>query len=241
MLRHQQEDGGWASSRAIPRAASARRRFACNLVTLNRRRRDSEIGAAVEHGVRYLLAQRGPAGGWFDVLWGRSDSTSIAPWRAHAGGGGRYPGGEVQPAVRRGGAFACSIQAQDGGSYDPRFKQEKRLSPVAWTAHILPTIVAYQGDSDAARRGLVLMADAMEADGSWDGGDVDHTCESTQALILASLVLDDYRYEEKFTCGVEWLLANRNPDGLWAVAPGKSSDLLITCDGYDTLQSTGST
>jgi hypothetical protein len=80
------------------------------------------------------------------------------------------------------------------------------------------------------------MAEAMETDGSWDGGDVDHTCDSTRALILGSLVLQDDSYAEKFARGVDWLLQNRNPDGLWAMVPGRPSNLLITCDAYDTFQ-----
>lgn len=237
LIALQHADGGWGefsndAASGIREAAFCTR----NLVTLNRRLQDPEIGAAVESAVRCLLSQQEPAGGWLDVLWGRSDSTSIALGALMLAGADGIAADEVAPAVERGIAFACGIQAEDGGWYDPRFKQETRLSPVAWTAHILPKIVVYQGDSPAARKGLALMAEAMDADGSWDGGDVDHTCDSTRALILASLVLNDSSYEEKFEHGVAWLLANRNPDGLWAMVPGKPSNLLITCDAYDTLQ-----
>lgn len=237
LLTYQHEDGGWGefsndAKSGIREAAFCTR----NLVTLNRRLREREIQAGVEKAVHYLLAQQEPAGGWLDVLWGRSDSTSISLGALMLAGADGILADQVKPAIERGVAFACSIQAEDGGWYDPRFKQETRLSPVAWTAHILPKIVVYQGDTAAARKGLALMADAMEEDGSWDGGDVDHTCDSTRALILASLVLNDTAYEDRFTRGVEWLLANRNPDGLWAAVPGRPSNLLITCDGYDTLQ-----
>jgi len=237
MLRSQHEDGGWGEFSNDAKSGIREAAFCLrNLVTLNRRLKDSDIQAAVERGVRYLLAQQEPAGGWLDVLWGRSDSTSISLGALMLADADGVLGGDLRPAIERGVAFACSMQAEDGGWYDPRFKQEERLSPVAWTAHILPKIVVYQGDSEAARKGLALMAEAMEDDGSWDGGDVDHTCDSTRALILASLVTNDYRYERQFERGVEWLLANRNPDGLWAMVPGKPSNLLITCDGYDTLQ-----
>lgn len=237
MLKHQHEDGGWGEfsndvKSGIREAAFCTR----NLVTLNRQLQDEEIAAGVERAVRYLLAHQEPGGGWLDVLWGRSDSTSIALGALMLAGQDGVLAEQVKPAVERGVAFACSMQAEDGGWYDPRFKQEERLSPVAWTAHILPKIVVHQGDTPAARKGLALMAQAMEADGSWDGGDVDHTCDSARALILASLVLNDTGYEEKFTRGVQWLLENRNPDGLWAMVPGRPSNLLITCDGYDTLQ-----
>lgn len=237
MLGYQHEGGGWGefsndAKSGIREAAFCTR----NLVRLNRRLKDPEIAAGVERAARYLLERQEPGGGWLDVLWGRSDSTSISlgalMFAAHEG----ILAEQVRPAVARGVEFACSLQAEDGGWYDPRFKQEERLSPVAWTAHILPKIVVYQGDTEAARKGLALMADAMEADGSWDGGDVDHTCDSSRALILGSLVLNDPQYEEKFTRGVEWLLANREPDGLWSAVPGRPSNLLITCDVYDTLQ-----
>ena len=33
-----------------------------------------------------------------------------------------------------------------------------------------------------------------------------------------------------------WLLAHREPDGLWSMVPGRPSNLLITCDAYDPLQ-----
>jgi len=237
LLGYQHEDGGWGefsndANSGIREAAFCTR----NLVTLNRQLKDPVIAAGVERSVRYLLNQQEPAGGWLDVLWGRSDSTSIAMGALMLAGHDGILSDEVAPAVARGVQFACGMQADDGGWYDPRFKQEQRLSPVAWTAHILPKIVVYQGDTEAARKGLALMADAMETDGSWDGGDVDHTCDSTRALILASLVLNDDTYAAKFTQGVEWLLANRNPDGLWGMVPGRPSNLLITCDGYDTLQ-----
>jgi len=237
MLDYQHPDGGWGEFSNDAKSGIREAAFCLrNLVTLNRRLQDAAIGAAVERGLRYLLAQQEEAGGWLDVLWGRSDSTSIALGALMlAEADGLLPG-ELRPAIERGVAFACGIQAEDGGWYDPRFKQEERLSPVAWTAHILPKIVVWRGDTESARKGLALMADAMEADGSWDGGDVDHTCDSTRALILASLVLNDTSYEHRFTRGVEWLLANRNPDGLWGMVPGRPSNLLITCDGYDTLQ-----
>jgi squalene cyclase len=237
MLEYQHADGGWGEFSNDEKSGIREAAFCTrNLVRLNRRLNDPKIAAGVERAVQYLLAQQEEGGGWLDVLWGRSDSTSISlgalMFAAHEGIGGAA----VQTAVARGVAFACGMQAEDGGWYDPRFKQEERLSPVAWTAHILPKIVVYQGDTPAARKGLELMAQAMEADGSWDGGDVDHTCDSTRALILGSLVLKDDRYEAQFSRGVEWLIANRNPDGLWAMVPGRPSNLLITCDGYDTLQ-----
>jgi squalene cyclase len=237
LLECQHEDGGWGEfsndvKSGIREAAFCTR----NLVTLNRRLKDPGIAAAVERAVRYLLAQQEPAGGWLDVLWGRSDSTSIALGALMLAAADGILADEARPAIERGVEFACSMQAEDGGWYDPRFKQEQRLSPVAWTAHILPKIVVHRGDTPAARKGLKLMAEAMDADGSWDGGDVDHTCDSTRALILASLVLNDYSYEDRFTRGLGWLLANRNPDGLWAMEPGRPSNLLITCDVYDTFQ-----
>lgn len=237
MIACQHADGGWGEfssdeKNGIREAAFCTR----NLVTLNRRLRDPQISASVDRAVGYLLAQQEAGGGWLDVLWGRSDSTSIALGALMLAGADGVRPADVPAAVERGIRFACGMQAEDGGWYDPRFKQEERLSPVAWTAHILPKIVVYQGDSPVARKGLDLMAEAMEDDGSWDGGDVDHTCDSTRALILASLVLNDSRYEDKFTRGIQWLLANRNPDGLWAMVPGRPSNLLITCDAYDTLQ-----
>lgn len=237
MLKFQHEDGGWGEFSSDEKSGIREAAFCTrNLVTLNRRLLDPEIRAGVEKAVRYLLAQQEPGGGWLDVLWGRSDSTSISLGALMLAAADGILADQVAPAIERGVAFACGIQAGDGGWYDPRFKQETRLSPVAWTAHILPKIVVYQGDTPGARRGLALMADAMEEDGSWDGGDVDHTCDSTRALILASLVLNDSSYEDRFTRGVQWLLANRNPDGLWSAVPGRPSNLLITCDAYDTLQ-----
>lgn len=237
MTACQHADGGWGEFSSDEKSGIREAAFCTrNLVTLNRRLRDPEISASVDRAVAYLLAEQEAGGGWLDVLWGRSDSTSIALGALMLAGEDGVRPTDVPGAVERGIAFACGMQAEDGGWYDPRFKQEERLSPVAWTAHILPKIVVYQGDSTAARKGLDLMAEAMDDDGSWDGGDVDHTCDSTRALILASLVLDDNRYEEKFTRGIQWLLANRNPDGLWAMVPGRPSNLLITCDAYDTLQ-----
>ncbi len=237
LVRIQHEDGGWGEFSNDEKSGIREAAFCTrNLVTLNRQLQDPAITAAVQKAVNYLLAQQEPGGGWLDVLWGRSDSTSISLGALMLAGHDGIESDRVRSAVERGIAFACGMQAEDGGWYDPRFKQEQRLSPVAWTAHILPKIVVYQGDSEAARKGLDLMANAMDQDGSWDGGDVDHTCDSTRALILACLVMNDHRYEEKFTQGVQWLLANRNPDGLWSAAPGRSSNLLITCDVYDTLQ-----
>ena len=237
MLASQNPDGGWGefsndNYSAIREAAFCTR----NLIRLNRRLKDPQIASAVERAVAYLLDAQEDEGGWSDPLWGRSDATSIAlsamMFAHHEGILPQRTG----PAVDRGIAFVVRTQADDGGWYDPRFKQEQRLSPVAWTAHILPKVVVHLGDSEQARRGLDLMANAMQTDGAWDGGDVDHTCDSTRALILGSLVLGDDRYRPQFERGVAWLMAHRNPDGQWPTHPGRASSLLITCDGYDTLQ-----
>jgi hypothetical protein len=237
MLDHQHADGGWGEFSNDEKSGIREAAFCTrNLVTLNRRLKDERIATGVENAVKYLLAQQEDGGGWLDVLWGRSDSTSISLGALMLAGADGILADQVRPAIERGVEFACSMQAEDGGWYDPRFKQETRLSPVAWTAHILPKIVVHRGDTESARKGLALMAEAMESDGSWDGGDVDHTCDSTRALILASLVTNDYRYEDRFTKGVEWLLSHRNDDGLWGMVPGRPSNLLITCDAYDTVQ-----
>lgn len=237
MVACQHPSGGWGeysndAEDKIREAAFCVR----NLVRANRRFKDPVVAESVKRGVRYLLQKQMPEGSWFDPLWGQSDATSISLGALIFAWHDKIFEEETHQAVRRGIRFAVSIQAKDGGWYDPRFNQEVRLSPVAWTAHILPKVVVYQGECETSRKGLKLLASNIGENGAWDTDDVDHTCDASRALILGSIALNERTYTPLIENAVSWLLKARNTDGLWGPKPGARSNLLMSCDVYDTFQ-----
>ncbi|MBI2190843.1 MAG: terpene cyclase/mutase family protein [Planctomycetes bacterium] len=237
MTRCQHESGGWGEFSNDPEDKIREAAFCVrNLVRANRRFRNPDVAESVRRGVRYLLQKQMPDGSWFDPLWGQSDATSISLGALIFARHERIFESETHSAVERGIQFAAGMQSEDGGWYDPRFKQEVRLSPVAWTAHILPKVVVYRGESETSRKGLRLLAQNIGENGAWDKDDVDHTCDAGRALILGCIVLQERAYSPLIEQAIAWLLQARNSDGLWGPKPGARSNLLMSCDVFDTFQ-----
>lgn len=73
-------------------------------------------------------------------------------------------------------------------------------------------------------------------EGHYDKGNVDHTCDTVCALMLASEILGDFTTADAcIQRGVKWVLDVRNEDDGWSDFSGDESNMLITCDGLDTM------
>lgn len=76
---------------------------------------------------------------------------------------------------------------------------------------------------------------AQSPEGHYDKENIDHTCDTVRALMLASELLNDFSAYECIQRGVKWLLYVRNEDDGWGDYAGDDSNMLITCDGLDTM------
>ena len=133
----------------------------------------------------------------------------------------------------------------DGGWYDPDFKSASPVvasgSPVEMTAHLIQDAVVadlllhdrFQVKGSCHR--AVHRLQAWQADdGSWDGGNVDHTMDATRSLMLVSRVIKEPSSPAVIERAMDWIVSAKNPIG-WGDFAGMESNLERLCDGVDTL------
>jgi hypothetical protein len=233
----QHEDGGWPDETGGPRSGVRNTCFAArNLIRLNRVLHRPDLADAVLAAVQFVIAQQAAAGNWSDPVWGIRDPTSSSMGLllyARRESFGALTG-EVHEAgaqcLDRAARYLERTQEPDGSWADARAYE----APIGPTGHLLPKLALYEGRGTPAVAAAVDYLIAAQDDaGCWDGGDVDHTCDATRALLLVGSVVDDPRIGDVTRRGVEWLRTSVNPDGLWGDRPGDASSLLITCDVLD--------
>ena len=233
----QHGDGGWPDETGGPRSGVRNTCFAArNLIRVNRMLHSADLADSVSRAVQFVIAQQAPDGNWTDPVWGVRDPTSSSMGLLLYAR--RESFGELTTDIHAAGA-ACldraaryleRTQESDGSWVDAR-AYEVAIGP---TGHLLPKLALYEGRATRAVAAAVdYLVNAQEEAGCWDGGDVDHTCDATRALLLVDSVLQDGRLAGVTGRGVEWLRSRANPDGLWGDRPGQPSSLLITCDVLD--------
>lgn len=236
LLEHQNADGSFGE--LIDDGKSEIRETAFilrNLITANRKLKDQKISEANERIIKYLLSKQKEKGTWEDSLWGEFDATSISTGALMFAVKEGIMIGETKPAVDRAIKLVKEMRSEDGGWYDPKFKQEVRQSPVAWTGHLLPKFVMYFGDIPESRQSIKLLADAQEENGSWDNDDTDHTCDASRAIMVCCEIIGIDDYDDKIDKSIGWIVNARNQDGGWGVKLGTESNILMTCDVLDTF------
>lgn len=236
LLDHQNKDGSFGELLDDGKSEIRETAFILrNLITANRKLKDQRISEASRKIIQYLLSRQKDKGTWEDSIWGEFDATSISTGALMFAVKEGIMADVAQPAVDRALKLVREMRSKDGGWYDPKFRQQERKSPVAWTGHLLPKFVMYYGDTPESRQSIKLLADAQEENGSWDGNDTDHTCDASRAIMVCCELVGIDGYDDKIDKSIEWIIKARNDDGGWGVQLGAPSDILMTCDVLDTF------
>jgi squalene cyclase len=246
----QRPDGGWNSR--LDHAPSGPWVSAFAALTCARAVRvvnDARLSRAVGRAIVFFLIHQNADGSWADPpTWTRLDATSHPLSFLHiVAHRDSYPWTTAIDTSRRAAlAFILAGQQPDGAFREPGFRSPTTVvasgSPVEMTAHILedslagaltvssapPTV------RQAARRAARWLVGAQHPDGSWDGGNVDHTMDATRALMLAQRVLPEIGAQDAIEAAMAWIVGVRNPQG-WGNFPGEATNLERACDGLDTL------
>jgi hypothetical protein len=176
-----------------------------------------------------------------DPGWGDLDTTShpVGLFNVVLALGERHRRPEVERGWRRGLAFILAHEDADGGWRDGGV----HASAVEVTAHLIQdALVAalvlgddVPGVRDACARGLARLRAWQAADGSWDGGNVDHTMDAVRSsMVVARLLGEEPATTAPVERGLAWILASRNERG-WGDFPGMETSLERTSDGLDVL------
>jgi hypothetical protein len=245
----QHADGGWTS--ALDDAPSAPWVSAFAALTCARAARvldDPRITRAVARAIDFFLAHQAADGSWADPpTWTRLDATSHPLSFLHIARGGTCPRTVAVDAARAAALrFILEGQDRDGAFREPGFRSPTAVvasgSAVEMTAHVLEDSLAGALSSTsgptavrkAARSAARWLVGAQNADGSWDGHNVDHTMDATRALMLAQRVLPEIDAHRAVEAAMAWIIAVKNPRG-WGNFPGEATVLERACDGLDTL------
>jgi hypothetical protein len=245
----QRADGSWTSALDDAPAAPWVSAFAAlNCARAARVVHDSRLTRTVARAVDFFLMHQAADGSWADPpTWTRLDATSHPLSFLHIARGGQCPRtAEVDAARVRAMAFILAGQDRDGAFREPGFRSPTKVvasgSAVEMTAHILEdslagALSASSGPAvvrEAARKAARWLGVAQDRDGSWDGGNVDHTMDATRALMLAQRLVPEIHADRAIDAALAWVLAVRNPLG-WGDFPGEPTNLERACDGLDTL------
>lgn len=235
----QHADGGWGNtsreqeSHIRVTAFSAQMLLRANKDLLQRSERLDE---AIYRALKFLISHQKEDGTWYDKQWGLYDAVSVnigtlmfarmlnnVPERIKA---------IIEAPYHKAMEFLIRTQREDG-SWEYK---EKYDTPVCVTAHLLQKTVGY-GDLGivASLKAMKYLVQVQHSDGHYDNMNIDHTCDSLRALMLASELLDDFSSHECIDKGFKWLMDNRNLDDGWGDFAGEESNLLIICDGLDTM------
>jgi hypothetical protein len=242
----QYQDGGWGPSGLSRVWVSAF--LGLMLIRANAVLNEKQLVSSVQRLIDFFLERQAADGRWQDPpIWTDLDATShpISFFNAVRATGEPYRAEDVTHSWQKGMRLVLLHMNPDGGWYDPDFRSPSTVvasgSPVEMTAHLLQDAVA--GDLLLKNRfqvkGSCLRAihrlHAWQApDGSWDGGNVDHTMDATRTLMLSSRAVKDASSTPAIARAMAWILSVKNPVG-WGDFPGMESNLERLCDGLDTL------
>lgn len=237
----QARDGGW-SPFSTDRESTVWVSAFCGLMLIrgNRFLQHNRLSRAVQRAIDYFLDTQHADGRWVDPSWADLDTTShpVSFFNVVMALGEPYRCSEVVPAWRKGAQFILDHQGADGGWYDEEFHP----SGVEITAHLIQdALIAdlamntqLSGVREACIKGVHKLYEWQAADGSWDGENVDHSMDCTRSLMVVTRLLGDAHGHETIVRGLDWILANKNPNG-WGDFPKLETNLERTCDGIDTL------
>lgn len=241
----QHQDGGWGSGGVSHVWISAF--LGLMLIRANAVLNEQPLVSAVHRLIDFLLERQAADGRWHDSpVWTDLDATGhpISFFNVVRATGEPYRVEAVTEAWEKGMRLILKQMTPDGGWYDPDFKSPSPVvasgSPVEMTAHLIQDAVVadlllydrFQVKGSCHR--AVHRLQAWQADdGSWDGGNVDHTMDATRALMLVSRVVKEAASASVIARAMDWILSVKNASG-WGDFPGMESNLERLCEGLDT-------
>jgi len=214
---------------------------------------DGRIREAVRAGTRFLLGAQAPDGRWREaagplrasapqeervaVLRGDVDVTCAV---VHAIRRGASWAPElrrmIEESFRRGMEWLVSTQAPDGGWVE----EGKDRSRVGATADAVRALALRRAANEGRMaRAAGFLVERQEEDGSWDDGDVDHTCDAVRGIVTVlggtPSACERAIFREAADRAVQWILDARNPDGGWGRRRGDASNPNEMGDVLSTL------
>jgi len=237
----QNADGGWSPYSADQESTVWVSAF-CGLMLIrgNRLLNHERIAKSVHHAIDYFLDTQKGDGRWTDSRWADLDTTShpVSFFNVVMALNESHRRADVLRSWEHGARFIVAHQSQDGGWYDNDFHP----SGIEITAHLIQDALVADlvidnrilGIRESCAKGAARLYEWQAQDGSWDGENVDHTMDCIRSLMVVTRILGDGRGEDVIIRGLQWIIANKNPQG-WGDFPGMETNLERTCDGLDTL------
>jgi len=235
----QHADGGWGNTSYEEKSHIRVTAFSTQMLI----RANNDIGGddrfveAIYKGLSFLKSHQREDGTWFDETWGLYDAVSVNTGtfmfaRMLRGSLPEKITTFIDEPYRKGMEFVIRTQAEHGGWDYP----EKYDTPVCVTAHLLQKTLSFgEAGLASSRKAMELLVKMQHPDGHYDNMNIDHTCDTIRSLMLASELLNDFSSHECIEKGFKWLVENRNDDDGWGDYAGDESNLLIICDGLDTM------
>lgn len=235
----QNEDGGWGNYSQDKKSQIRCTAFAVQMLLRANNdldNREARFDEAIYKGLFWLVSNQKDDGTWFDDEWGLYDAVSVNV--------GTLMFTRILPNVpqhikqlsngawEKGMEFVNRSQGEDGAwEY-----KEKYDTPVCVTAHLLQKTVGYgEKGKMTSLKAMEYLRKVQHEEGHYDYKNIDHTCDTARALMLASELLNDYSSHNTIEKAIKWLLSNRNDDNGWGDFAGDESNMLCIFDGLDTL------
>jgi hypothetical protein len=233
----QRNDGGWGERRDGTKSEARASAFSVQMLIRTMRGYPAyRVDESIARGLRYMLATQNGDGSWADSSWHRFDATSTSVGTLlFARSETALGSAPLLAALERGIAFVLSVRDTDGLW---RFKPHG--SPVEISAHLLPKCVSYRGWHSEDRRTIEGLLALQDADGSWDRGNTDHTCDAVRAMWMAVGQSHDKQLLRAVDAAsartIDWLMtAAAQADGGLGDRPGAAPHSERTADLIDTL------
>lgn len=203
------------------------------LLRANRTLKDESIRRIIKRALDFIIRRQEDNGAWHDHKWHFIDATSVSVGTLLFAVNEPEATQEQRTALARGMDFIVAQQQVDGLWY-----YRPTASPVTITAHLLQKCATF-GSAETviapSVRGLLAL---QAAAGHWDKEHVDHTCDATRCLMLATTTEQARALTpavlDASSRAVGWLLSCESDGGL-GDRPGQRPHVERTCDGIDTV------